>query len=406
MMTPPPVSGVAYPSIGVTEEQERANFLSGGLTFTAAYVDNVLAGQLAQPVSGKIYTVQPFISVQQTTPRRLASLEYTSGFTFYDPTSELNQIDQNASAIYQYRMTPRVSIELQDAFVQSSNAFSAATSIGGTSITGSGGLANVITPFGNRLTNQAAGGLTYQFALNAMVGGSAENDYLNYPDLSQVPGLSNSNAMTGSAFYSRRLAPAQYLGLTFLYHHITTSPVDSTTDTYLPALFYTFYIRRNISISLMGGGEYYNTAETGLPEVHAWTPAVTASGGYQGTHGALAASYTRSVSAGGGLLGSYTATEANGTASWKPTKVWTAEAVADYALDKNESSVLFPSGEGGHSIVGTASITRTFWSALDVQLGYSRIHAHYNGISAINNDPDSNRGFVSLVYRFTKPLGR
>ncbi len=39
MMTPPPVSGDAYPVVVGVES--RSNYLDGGLVFTAAYVDNL-----------------------------------------------------------------------------------------------------------------------------------------------------------------------------------------------------------------------------------------------------------------------------------------------------------------------------------------------------------------------------
>ena len=58
MMTPPPVSQDAYPVVIGTEM--RSNYLSGGLVFTTAYVDNLVGGD--SPTSDEMYSVFPTIS--------------------------------------------------------------------------------------------------------------------------------------------------------------------------------------------------------------------------------------------------------------------------------------------------------------------------------------------------------
>ena len=57
MLTPPPVSGQAYPLSLASEE--RANYLRGGVTFTTAYSDNVLGATSLTPVSDVSYSVWP-----------------------------------------------------------------------------------------------------------------------------------------------------------------------------------------------------------------------------------------------------------------------------------------------------------------------------------------------------------
>jgi hypothetical protein len=60
----------------------------------------------------------------------------------------------------------------------------------------------------------------------------------------------------------------------------------------------------------------------------------------------------------------------------------------------------------GHSISGTASIQRQLGEHFALDLGYSRIHQSYSNIAAVSNAPDTNRGWVSVSYQFSKPLGR
>jgi hypothetical protein len=403
MMTPPPVSGISYPSVGLS--QERSNYLSGGVSFEGGYVDNVFAGQFAHPVAAEIYSVLPFIAVQEKKPRQSGQLSYTAGFTFYEPVSQLNEIDQGATGSYEYRISPRVSVSAEDTFVQTSNAF-ASSALDGSGVIGSGGVYNLITPFGDRRTNDGGGGITYQFGLNGMVGGSAESDVLDYPDLPQVSGLANSNVISGTGFYDRRLSPTRYVGAVIAYTHITTSPIDTTLDAYSSSLFYTLYIRRNVSLSVEAGAEYYETTQAGLPKDHAWTPTVTASGGWQGGRSAISGRYSRMVTGGGGLVGSYTLTSANATYSWQASKVWAIQASSAYAATADQGRALYPQGDAGHSVTGAASVSRLFKERLECQLGYRLIHERYDGISALAGDPNSNEGFISISYHFQKPIGQ
>ena len=79
MMTPPPVTQDAYPVVIGTEM--RSNYLSGGLVFTTAYVDNLVGGD--SPTSDEMYSVFPTISLDRRTARQSESLNYSPGFNFY-----------------------------------------------------------------------------------------------------------------------------------------------------------------------------------------------------------------------------------------------------------------------------------------------------------------------------------
>jgi hypothetical protein len=404
MMMPPPVSGIAYPPAG--KEETRSNYIRGGVGFTTAFDDNVLAGNFVHPVSDRIYSVLPTISLDQTTTRQHRTFSYTAGFTFYDPTNTLNEIDQIGDFQYDYRFNPRVALSIRDSFLQTSDVFSAPTELTGGQVSGTAGTPDVIAPFGARLTNAGSVGLTYQFGLNGMIGGGGTSALLDYLHTSQVPGLFNSLNDSGTVFYSRRVSTSQYVGALFLWTHISTTPVQSITDTFTSSIFYTLFLKRSISVSALAGGEYSNATESGVRAAHAWTPAITASVGWQGDHGSLAARYSRTVSAGGGLLGSYTSTTANATAGWQITKMWNFTASADYGLNKNETPIQFSSSAGGHSIAGTVSLGYSFMEHYSIDGGYDRLHESYSGIQAISNDPDSNREFISISYHFNKPLGR
>jgi len=52
------------------------------------------------------------------------------------------------------------------------------------------------------------------------------------------------------------------------------------------------------------------------------------------------------------------------------------------------------------------SIERIIGPHITLYAGYQRMHQSYGAIAAVSNSPDSNREFVSVTYRFEKPLGR
>ena len=122
MVTPPPVSGQAYPVMLTSEG--RSNYLQLGLVFTGAYSDNVLGSAAGgKPVSDQSYSIGPMISLDETTPRMHTVLSYAPGFTFYQHTSSRNEADHNASIEFEYRLSPHVTFSATDSFQKSSNVF-------------------------------------------------------------------------------------------------------------------------------------------------------------------------------------------------------------------------------------------------------------------------------------------
>ena len=90
MQTPPPVSGEPYPTMVGSEA--RSNYLRGAMNVISAYDDNVLTGTSDHPVGDVTYSILPTISLDQTTRRFQQTLTYSPGFTFYERTSELDEV--------------------------------------------------------------------------------------------------------------------------------------------------------------------------------------------------------------------------------------------------------------------------------------------------------------------------
>lgn len=442
MLTPPPVSIDSYPrEVG---SEVRSNYLRLGVTASVGYIDNLYAGSGNAVLGETTFSIRPTIAFDTTSYRHQSSLLYSPGFTFYRPTSALNQTDQNAIFNYRFRVTPHGVISVNDIFQQGSSSFGASSLAGGLSGSAPASAIGVIAPFAQRLTNAANVGYSLQLSPIDMIGISGRLFNLHYPDAAQVPGLYDSNERGGGGFYSHRLTGAQYVGATYRYSRILSHPQNarSETQTHTIYLFYTIYLKRGLSLSVSGGPQEYNadatlpssaspatdvaasldhhriqtfssasqqtgTGQTQTLTTSSWSPGVTASMGWQASHTNFSASYARSVTAGGGLLGTFDSNSASASARWRASRTWTLGASATYSILKSVAPLpFFSTTVGGHSIGGMATVDHPLNEHFGVTFEYDRLHQSYAGIAAILSNPNSDRGLVSVYWQFSRPLGR
>jgi hypothetical protein len=407
MKLPPLISGEGFTTaIG---SEARSNFLAGGLTYETAYDDNVVPGGNGKPVSDFSYSIRPTISLNQSTPRQQRSFTYSPGFTFYQPTSALNEAEESAAARYQYRLSPHITVSASESFQQSSSVFNQPDSLSGGPVSGVPQPAAVVAPFAEQISDQTSGGLSYQFSRNGMVGGGGTFAQSDYPNPSQASGIGNSRDSGGSAFYSQRISRAQYFGVGYQYARSLSLPAHGQSETQTQAVlpFYTIYLKPAFSISLSGGPQYVITSQSGATQTpHSWGPSAAAGIGWQAGHSSFVAGYQRSVTEVNGLLGAFNTTSANATVRRQLSLRWTAGCNALYSIQKNALPGLGTSSVGGHSVSGSASLQRTLGERMKVEFRYNRLHQSYGGIAVISSAPDSDREVVSLSYQFARPLGR
>lgn len=407
MALPPAISGSFYPSeVG---SQERENLLSAGLLFTAAYDDNVLAGEAIKPISAESYTILPNVALSTRTSRLGGSLRYSPGFIFYHPTTELNDVTQNAVADFQYRWTPHASLGLQEFFQQNSTAFSEPYTVAGSTISGSATSASpiVIVPYGGQITDSTTGHIGYQFSRRSMVSASGSFSSFHFSSTTISEGLNNSNGGGGGGSYSHRLTRTQYLGLSYRYSTSTTNPYASTTDSHTGSVFYSVDLGRAFSLSLSGGPEYSTTSAPGTTPAHSWAPSVNAGVGWQRQRANFAFNYAHSITTGYGLLGSFTSDSAGAIAGWQFTRRLVGNINGNYANTRKSASPLIVTySPTGHTVFGRASLSYQLAEHLMLVGEYTRLHESYSGIAALSNNPDADRVAVSLNYVLTRPLGR
>jgi hypothetical protein len=415
MMTPPPVSGLSFPT--AVGAQERSNYLAASVAINTAFDDNVIVGNSGAAIRDEIYSILPTVSLNHTTPRHNLTLLYSPGFSIYQHTSSLNAATQTVDLNYQYQLNQRTSITLNDSFQKSSNVFDQLNSISGeiASNPTSSTPADVVAPYADRLSNTANAGLSYQFSKNGMIGAGGSFTENNYPNSAQASGFYNSNSVGGSVFYSQRLSTLRYFGVTYQYVNSQSSPVNNQTnpvdvqtgvETHTVFGFYTMYFTPTISLSISGGPQYYKASQLSTPELSSWAPSVTASLGWQRNRTNFVATYARTVSGGSGLLGAFNSNNASVSARWLVARGWVTGVTGAYSINKNILPLISSSSPGGHTVAGTALLQHSIGEHFEVAGGYARLHQSYGGITAIADSPDSNREYIVVSYHFTRPLGR
>ncbi|HEY2471973.1 MAG TPA: hypothetical protein VGI45_29580 [Terracidiphilus sp.] len=406
MMTPPPVSGDAYPiTVGA---ENRSNYVSAGLVFTSAYQDNLLAGNRA--ISDETYAFLPTISLERRTPRQGEMINYSSGVTLYQHTSEFNGVSQNASGGYRFHLSPYAVFVVRDSFAQNYNMYNQGNPFAGGGVTGTPGSPNtvVIAPFANQLNNSSSAAIDYQYGRNAMIGGSGTYSFLNYSNLSQVQGLDNSNSSGAMGFYTRRLSRSQYVGAAYQFAKVITHPIATYTLSHTVFGFYTIYLTRNFSFSILGGPEHYTTWSPNTQTQGAWSPSVEGSFAWQTGRSNVVTSYSHLVSGAGGLIGTYRADTASLFGTVMFSRRWILSGGLNYSNFNNVNSTLAVSefAAGGKTIIGTGSLQRRLTQRLNLEGGYSHFHESYPTIPAAASAPDSNRVTMSVSYQLNRPLGR
>ncbi len=408
MMTPPSAGGAGYPT--AVGAEVRTNYLRGGVTSTTAYVNNLYAGSGSTSIAETTVSVLPTIDFDSTTARRHAVVSYSPGFTFYQPSSELNEVDNTASVTYDFRLTQHTALSATDSFLDSSSPFSPGYAGAGGTVSGAplSSTPGVIPPFAKRLSNSANVALSVQTGPNVTIGGSGNEMELDYPNPAQTPGLYDSNSRGGSAFYNRRISSTQYLGATYQYLDMLSTPGNGidTTQTHTISGSYTFHPMARLSMSVSGGPQYYQSVQTPLPATGSWGPSVAASMGWQGTHTSFAASYSQGVTGGGGLLGAYNSKSASATARWQMTRAWTGSASGAYSINKTIGGVFNTEGQNGHSTSESATLDHSIGEQLDIAFHYDHIDQSFSGIAVIAANPNSDRETISISWHFQRPLGR
>ena len=410
MMIPPPVSNSAYPT--AVGADVHSNYIRGGITESTAYISNLYPGFGTVPIAETTISILPSIDFDTTTGKRHIELAYTPGFTFYRPSSTLNEINESALIDYNFRPTPHTAIDANDQFQDSSTpSYNLAGIASAGTISGSPSslTPNIIPPFAQFLSNSASVEFTAQTGMNTMFGASGSSMILHYPNSAETAGLYDFSSRGGSGFYNHRLSDKQYMGAIYQYSDMLAYLTGETGITTTQSImgYYTLYVKSTLSLSITSGPQYYSSVLPPFPTTSGWGPAVTASVGWQGMRTSLSMSYSQSVTGGGGLIGAYHTKTAGATGRWQMARSWTTSASGTYSSINSATPSLMSLGlENGRTVSGAMDIDHSMGQHWDVRFDYVHLHESYGNIPAIASNPDSDSEAISIVWKFVRPLGR
>ncbi len=403
MATPAPVN-VEGPSLAFASEQERTNYLRGGIGFSPAY-DDGLAGATVSDVS---YSVRPWIAIDESKTRLHWNLSYSPGFTFYQRNTSLNTSDHDLAVDFRYRLSPNVTVTFRDDLTKSSIASYTfdPNAIGSQTGILQSPNQSVISPNADIISNIVDGQITYQFSADGMIGASGIETEQHYLHPSQAPGFFDWNTRGATAFYTHRFSRSHYIGATYQFQQLISDipPNGTETQTHGAFLFYTLYAGPGFSLSFFGGPQHFEVTGLGTPTAAGWSPAGGAILGWQGRHTSANLSFYHWVTNGSGLESSALSDSANLSVRRQLSKNLTVALGGGYANNSLVDPIL--PGSAGHTISGSLSLQHTFRERFSAELGYARAHQSYPDTPSISNNPDRNRAWVAFSYSFQRPLGR
>ena len=127
---------------------------------------------------------------------------------------------------------------------------------------------------------------------------------------------------------------------------------------------------------------------------------------WQSVRANISTAYSHQVNAGGGLVGAYRSDNADAAVQWRATRTWRVKLSGDYATEHAVARKLLIPTLQGHSIGGSFMVEHPISEQLDLNLEYDRLHQSFVGVPVILNNPNSNRGMITLTWQLDRPLGR
>jgi hypothetical protein len=386
-------------SLTFASETPRTNYMSGALDFLTVYDDNILPFS-GPGVSDVKYSIEPSIDLQQSRSRLSWDLAYSPGFRFYQRNSSLNGVDHNLALNFQYRVSPHVTLSAGETFQKATDLLYSSDISFAPSSTPS-----LVPPSTPRITNLSTVQATYQFSQNGMVGIKGTFSGLWYSSRSNLNRLFDSTGGGSEVFYVHRLSRSHYLGMTYGFQKLFTHPGKAETQTQSALLFYTFALPPTLEISVFAGPEHADTHNGNALPLRNWLPATGFNLAWHGERATVLAGYSKRLSDGGGLAAAVRSDRAEAAVRWQLSRSLTASLEGSYwtnhLLDSQSEF-----GFGGHTWSETASLNRDIGERLEAKIGYTRLYQTYPNIPAIASAPNRNNVWVSISYKFDRPLGR
>jgi hypothetical protein len=409
-------------SLEFTPELERSNFLRGGISVGATYDDNA-TDTTANRVGDFGYSILPHIELDQARPRLHWTVNYFGGFTANQRLTARNQGSHNLTGTLQFRLSPHVDLRLSDAFLATTGLLQQFQNGLGAPATGPINQPNttLVTPLAKNLNNTGSVDLSYQFSADDMVGVGGTFYDSHFRDLpTGANALTDTSTRSGNFYYNHRFTPRNWTGIVYRYQRLEFSPSGDVTDTQSVLLSHTIYLQPHMTLSFFAGPEYsqLTTASVSMnvtPTVisfavvstHDHQLSVSAGGnfGWQGEHTSLHLDADRRVTDGGGLMGSVELTSVGGGIRRQLGRTTALHFSGVYG----HNQVLGAAGSGQSALksaTGSTGVEQRLGGNFMLTMDYARDYLKGGTAALANQTVNHNRGYITISYNFTRPIGR
>jgi len=404
----PTILGGQGPSLGFRAEQERSNYLRGGINVGVSYDDNTLLTS-SGAISNTSYTVFPDIVIDQTFSRMSWNLGYAAGITVNQRLSNQNQGSHDLAFDSQFRLSPHVSLRVAENFLLTTGFFDS----GNSNLGGNGGPnANLITPLSKERYSLTTVEADYHFALNDVAGVSGSFHDLHYSDVPAGATLTDTRTARAAAFWFHGFG-RNWIGASYRFQHLTFDLGNGVTDAHSFFVVDTITLPARFSVAGFAGPEYSDNrglVAGGDAASHFtdWSPAYGAEGSWQRDHTSAAIGFSRRLNDGAGVLGVVRQQSVYGNLRQELFPGWALGVSVSYG---NNKAMTVPV-QGSASSIDTASVgaslERNLGKNLGLHIGYSHDFQDQTGTLDPNflGGAHRNRFFVTLGYQWARPLGR
>jgi len=396
-------------SAAFISESERSNYLRGGVNVSATYDDNPLLLS-SGATSNTSVSIFPNISIVESSSRMRWSLAYAGGLTINQSFANQNQDSQSLNFDSQYRLSPHVNLRVAENFSLTTGFFDSGN---GTGVVGSGGPnASLVAPLSTQRSSMTTVESNYHFALNDLIGASGTFYDSHFTNAPAGTLLTDSQTVTGSAFWLHRLVGEDWGGVSYHFERITFNPLGETrVHSFL--VMNSLSLSKRFTLSAFVGPQYSENnglvsgGGTQTIQSNGWSISGGAEGGWKNQHTSVSAGYSRTIGDGGGLLGSVLVQTVHGTFRHQLTPGWAAAISASHGTNQ---SLIAPSTSSASSINLTSagfSLERNVGKSVGLRFGYTHYFQEQFGLPAPTPTQNVNRNqvFVTLSYQWAKPLG-
>ena len=392
---------------GISSTFEGSNYLRGGVNVGVAYDNNpLLLSNAATSITN--VSIFPNIGIEESSSRMHWSLRYAGGLTINQGFSNQNQDSQNLNFDSQYRLSPHVNLRVAENFSMTTGFFDAGN--GPEVVAGSGGPnASLLAPLSTQRSSVTTVEMNYHFALNDLIGASGSFYDLHFANVPAGTQLTDSETASGRAFWLHRLFGADWGGVDYGFDRLTFNPGGETRVHSFFAMD-TLNISKRLTVNGYIGPQY--TENQGLSPVNRrltqssnWSLAGGVQGGWKNQRTSVSAGYSRGISDGAGVLGSTLLETVQANFRRQLTPGWAATLSASHGTNQ---SITVPFASTANSVNLTSAgilVERNVGKSIGLRMGYSHDFQEQVPGSGQTLDAHRNEVFMTLSYKWAKPLG-